>query len=76
MRDALSEHLTHHKEASKACIQADVSDRRKLWEKLDQYIDSLDPAGHSPTLFNIVSGKLAAASVNVRNALQIGKDCI
>ena len=75
-RDDLSEHPTHHKEESKARIQADVSDRRKLREKLDQCIDPLDPAGHSPTLFNIVSGKLAAESANVQNTLQICKDCM
>ena len=75
MRDDLSEHPTHHKEESKARIQADVSDRRMLRERLDQCIDPLDPADHSLTLFNNVSGKLAAESANVQNALQIGKDC-
>ena len=65
VRDDLSEHPTHHKEESKAGIQADVSYRRKLRERLDQCIDPLDSAGHSPTLFNIVSGKLAAESANV-----------
>ena len=76
MRDDLSEHAAHHKVESKARIQADVSDRRKLRERLDQCIDPLDPADHSSTLFNIVSGKLAAESANVQNALQIGKDCV
>ena len=75
MRDDLFEHPTHHKEESKARIQADVSDRRKLRERLDQCIDPLDPADHSPTLFNIVSGKLDAESANVHYAPQIGKDC-
>ena len=76
MRDDLFEHPTHHKEGSKARIKADVSDRRKLRERLDQCIDPLDPADHSPTQFNIVSAKLAAESANVQNALQIGKDCM
>ena len=76
MRDDLSEHPTHHKEESKAGIQADVSYRRKLRETLDQCIDPLDSAGHSPTLFNNVSAKLAAESANVQNTLQIGKDCM
>ena len=76
MQEDLFEHPTHHKEESKACIQADVSDRRKLRERLDQCIDPFDPAGHSPTLFIIVSGKLAAESVNVQNVLHIGKDCM
>ena len=76
MRDDLSEHPAHHKEESKARIQADVYNRRKLRERPDQCTDSLDPAGHSPTLFNIVSGKLAAESVSVKNALYIGNDCM
>ena len=47
-----------------------------LRERLDQCIDPLDPADHYPILFNIVSGKLAAESANVQNALQIGKGCM
>lgn len=49
---------------------------KKIKEKLEHCIDPLDPAGHSPTLFNIVSGKLADESVNVQNAVQIGRDCM
>ena len=75
-RDDLSEHPTHHKDESKARIQADVSDKRKLRERLDTCIDPIYPTGHSPTLFNIVSGKLDAESANVQNSLQIGKDCV
>ena len=76
VRDDLSEHSTHHKEESKAGIQADVSYRRKLRERLDQCVDPLDSAGHSPTLFNIVSGNLAAECANVQNTIQIGKGCM
>ena len=76
IRDDLSEHPTHHKVELKARIQADVSDRRKLRERLDKCIDPIYPAGHSPTLFNIVSGKMAAKSANVKNFLQIDKDCM
>ena len=35
-----------------------------------------DPYGHYVTVFIIVSGKLTAASVMVKNALQIGKACL
>ena len=76
VRDDLSEHPTHHKEESKARIQADVSDRRKLRERLDRFTDPLDPACHSPTPFNIVSGKLAAESANVQDALRISNNCM
>ena len=76
MRNELSKDPTHHLEESNARIQADNSDRRKLREKQYQCIDRFDPSGHYATVFIIVSGKLVAASVNVNNALQIGKACM
>ena len=63
-------------EESRACIQADNSDRRKLRERQCQCIDRFDPSGHHVDMFIIVSGKLNAASVMFKNALQIGKDCL
>ena len=39
-------------------------------------MDRFDPSGHFATVFIIVSGTLIAASVNVKNALQIGKACM
>ncbi len=39
-------------------------------------IDRFDPSGHYATVFIILSGKLTAASVNVKNALQIDKACM
>ena len=59
-----------------ARVQADKSDRRKLRDKQFQCIDRFDPYGHYVTVFIVVSGKLTAASVKVKNALQIGKDCL
>ena len=38
--------------------------------------DRFDPAGHYAPVFIIVSGTLTVASVNVKNALQIGKACM
>ena len=61
---------THHLEESNARIEADNSDRRKLWERHYQCIGRFDPYGHYATVFIILSGKLTAASVNVKNALQ------
>ena len=66
---------THHLEESKVRIQTDNSDRRTLRERLDQYVDPSDLTGHYAPLFNIVSEKRTAASVNVQNALQIGRAC-
>ena len=67
---------THHLEESNTRIQADNSDRMKLWERQYQCIDRFDPSGHYATVFIILSGKLTAASVNVKNALQIDKACM
>ena len=67
---------THHLEESNARIQADNVDGRKLWEGQYHCIDRFDPSGHFATVFIIVSGTLTAASVNVKNALQIGKACM
>ena len=39
-------------------------------------MDRFDPSGHFATMFIVVSGTLIAASVNVKNALQIGKACM
>ena len=74
MRNELSKDPTHHLEESNARIQADNFDRRKLWER--QCIDIFDTSGLYATVFIIVSVKLTDASVMVKNALQIGKDCM
>ena len=75
MRNEFSKDSTHHLKESNARIQADNSDRRKLWERQYQYIDRFDPSGHYELLI-IVSGKLTAASVNVKHALHVGKACM
>ena len=76
MRNELSKDSTHHLEESNARIQADNSDRMKLWERQYQCIDRFDPSGHYATIFIIVSGKLTAASVNVKDALHIDNSCM
>ena len=68
---------THHLKESNARIQADNSDRRKLWERQYQCIDRFDPSGHFWSVLIIVYRTLTVvASVNVKNALQIGKACM
>ena len=44
---------THHLEESNTRIQADNSDRRKLWERQYQCIDQFYPSGHFATVFII-----------------------
>ena len=60
----------YHK--GKARIQADAKDRAGLRHKLDYCIDPMDSKEHPEgSIMNIVSGKLAPASVNVENAVMI-----
>ena len=64
----------YHKEEAKARIQADAKDRAGLRRKLDSCIDPMDSKAHPEgSIVNIVSGKLAPASVNVENAVMIGE---
>ena len=64
----------YHKEEAKARIQADANDRAGLRRKLDSCIDPMDSKAHPEgSIVNIVSGKLAPASVNVENAVMIGE---
>ena len=37
-------------------------------------INPLDPTGHPPEMFNIVTGQLACSSVNVHSALNKGRE--
>ena len=84
MRNELSNDPTHHLEESNTRIQADNSDRRKLRERQYQCIGRFDPSATDfgrfdpsatdfATVFIIASGNLTAASLHVKNALQIGK---
>ena len=63
IRDDLSEHPTHHKDESKARIQADVSDRRKLRERLDQCIGPFDPE----VIFNRVLGVIGSGEFDLHD---------
>ena len=60
-------------EEAKARIQADAKDRAGLRRQLDSCIDPMDSKAHPEgSIMNIVSGKLAPASVNIENAVMIG----
>ena len=72
MRNELCKDPTHHLQEFNARLQADNSERRKLWERQYECVDRFDTSGHYVTVFIIVSGKLTAASVNVNIALQEG----
>ena len=52
----MDEHPSYHKEESKARIQSDFLDRKKIQEKLEHSIDPLDPAGHSQNCLTLCLG--------------------
>ena len=62
-----------HKEEMAARIASDGTDRESIKTKLELCIDPLNAASHSPNVGNIVSGKEADSSVNVQEAVAIGK---
>jgi len=63
-----------HKEEGTARILTDATDREKIRHKLVTFIDALNPASHpSGSLINIVTGRIAPASVNVDDSVRLGK---
>ena len=62
-----------HKEEMKARIVSDGADRENIHKKLELCIDPLDPSSHPPNVVNIVSGQVADSTVNVQEAVSIGK---
>lgn len=73
MRDNIQQPSVYHKEESRAQIRSDAHDRQSLQKKLEHCIDPLDPTGHPKELFNIATGELASSTVNVDEALALGK---
>ena len=64
----------YHKEEAKARIHADAKDRAGHRRIFDSCIDPMDSKAHPEgSVVNIVSGKLAPASVNDENAVIIGE---
>jgi hypothetical protein len=62
-----------HKEETNARIASDGIDRESIRKRLDLCIDPLEPASHPPNVVNIVSGQVADNTVNVQDAVAIGK---
>ncbi|CAH3171358.1 unnamed protein product [Porites lobata] len=62
-----------HKEETKARIASDGKDRQSIRKKLDLCVDPLDTGSHPVNIVNIVTGQIADSSVNVQDALAIGK---
>ena len=57
-----------------ARIRSDAADRKNIQKKLELCIDPLNSLSHPPNVVNIASGKVAESSVNVHEAVAIGKE--
>lgn len=55
-----------HKEEIKARIASYGADRQSTQNKLNLWIDPLDPTSHPPTIENIVSGQLSDDNVKLK----------
>ena len=62
--------LDTHKEETKSRLAADKADRNNIRNKLDMFIDPLDPSVHPNEIISISSGRLAKPSVH--KAVHIG----
>ena len=66
--------VTTHKEEKPSRIRADNQDRVNIREKLQLSIDPLDSSDHpADGIVNVVTGLIAPTSLNVEQAVEIGK---
>jgi hypothetical protein len=71
--DSREKEVTTHKEEKPARVTTDAKDRDKIRDKLLTCIDPLDPASHPAGFINVVTGRIAPETVNIHNAVDIGK---
>lgn len=72
--EAVKKVVVTHKEETPARIIADSSDREKIHDALQAYIDPLAPEAHPAGLVNVVTGSHTAEKVNVDQSVSIGKN--
>ena len=65
--------VSSHKEENPGRIASDSSDRKKIQQTLQNYIDPLDTDTHPSGIFNIISGLHTDDKINDDEALEIGK---
>ena len=65
--------VTTHKEETQSRLASDSSDRQKIQNALQSYIDPLATDTHPPGLLNIVTGLHTTDKVNVDEAVKIGR---
>ena len=65
--------VTTHKEETQGRLASDSSDRQKIQNALQSYIDPLATDTHPPGLLNIVTGLHTTDKVNVDESVEIGR---
>ena len=65
---------TTHKEEAPGRMKSDASDRQKINEALQNYIDPLATDTHPPGLLNVVTGIHATDNVNADEYIKIGRE--
>ena len=65
---------TTHKEEAPGRMTSDASDRQKIKEALQNYIDPLATGTHPPGLLNVVTGLHATDKVNADDSIKIGRE--
>jgi len=64
--------ITTHKEEKSFKKEADATDRDKLRDTLNNFVDPLEPGSHPTGLLNIATGLLAPSKVNADKSVTIG----
>ena len=65
---------TTHKEEAPGSMTSDASDRQKIKEALQNYMDPLATDTHPPGLLNVVTGLHATDKVNADESIKIGPE--
>ena len=65
--------VTTHKEEAVARIASDEADRKNIRDRLDTCVDPLNTKDHPDGILHIVSGRISPDSVNVDDAVNIGR---
>ena len=63
-----------HKVEAQFRISSDRKDREGIRHKLGMSINPIDPVSNPEGIVNIVSGRVVPATVNVQDAIEIGRE--
>ena len=74
MQSDVMQTTTTHKEEAPGGMTSDASDRQKIKEALQNYIDPLATDTHPPGLLNVITGLHATDKVNADESIKIGRE--